>query len=82
MEAKYIDGYRLWLSFNTGENGEVDLTDFLHKYPIATSLLDKDKFKSFYLDSWPTVAWDCGFDLSPETLYEKATGKKISWLHN
>lgn len=79
-EAKYIKDYRLWLRFNTGENGEIDLEDILRKYPIATSLLDIENFKSFYLDSWPTVAWECGFDLSPETLYEKVTGKELTWL--
>jgi len=28
---------------------------------------------------WPTLAWDCGFDLAPEYLYELATGKRPSW---
>jgi hypothetical protein len=29
----------------------------------------------FHLDSWPTLAWDCGFDVSPESLYERVVGK-------
>lgn len=78
-DAKYIDNYRLWLRFNTGDKGEADLIDILHKYPIAISLLDKAKFKNFYLDEWPTVAWKCGFDISPETLFEKVTGKQFNW---
>ncbi|MCU7837535.1 MAG: hypothetical protein KZQ83_20120, partial [gamma proteobacterium symbiont of Taylorina sp.] len=27
------------------------------------------------------VALECGFDISPETLYEKVTGKKLNWLN-
>jgi len=79
-EARYIDNYRLWLRFNTGENGEVDLIDLLHKYPIAKPLLNKSKFKSFYLDEWPTIAWKCGFDVSPETLYERISEKQFTWV--
>jgi hypothetical protein len=38
-------------------------------------LLDPERFRNFYLDEWPTLAWSCGFDVAPETLYELATGK-------
>jgi len=38
-------------------------------------------FKRFTLDEWPTLVWPNGFDLSPEMLYERATGKRLSWLH-
>ena len=79
QEAKYQDGYRIWLKFNTGESGIADLTDLLHKYKAATSLLNTDEFKRFYLDEWPTLAWPCGFDLAPESLYERVTGKRVGW---
>jgi hypothetical protein len=39
-----------------------------------------DDFKVFQLDEWSTVVWACGFDISPETLYERATGKHIDWF--
>ncbi|MDD5330428.1 MAG: DUF2442 domain-containing protein [Sulfuricella sp.] len=82
QEACYLDGYRVWLRFNTGESGAVDLRDFIYKYRAAEPLRDVEKFKQFHLDAWPTLTWDCGFDLSPETLYERATGKLIDWLHS
>ena len=81
-EAKYQEGYKLWLSFNTGESGVIDLTDLLHKYKAATPLLDINEFKKFQLDEWPTLAWPCGFDLAPESLYERVTGKRVEWLAN
>ena len=81
-EAKYQEGYKLWLSFNTGESGIADLTDLIHKYKAAAPLLDTNEFKKFYLDEWPTVAWPCGFDLAPESLYELVTGKRVEWLTN
>ena len=80
QEARYLDGYRIWLKFNTGESGEVYLRDLIFKYNVAAPLRDSEKFKQFKLDAWPTLTWDCGFDVSPETLYERATGKVIEWL--
>jgi len=80
LEATYIEGYKIGLRFNTGEYGVVDLSDVLQRYDAAAPLRNAEEFKKFYLDEWPTLAWPCGFDLSPESLYEKATGKRISWI--
>ncbi|TAJ76053.1 MAG: DUF2442 domain-containing protein [Gallionellaceae bacterium] len=80
QEARHLDDYRVWLKFNTGESGEVNLQDMIFKHKVATPLRDIEQFKQFKLDAWPTLTWDCGFDVSPETLYEKATGKVIEWL--
>ena len=81
-EAIYQEGYKIWVKFNTGESGVVDLIDLIRKYQAAAPLLDMNEFKKFYLDGWPTVAWPCGFDLAPESLYERATGKRVEWLTN
>jgi hypothetical protein len=78
--VKYLDTYRLNLVFDTGESGDVDLRDLVFKYAAALPLRDIDNFKSFKLDEWATVGWDCGFDISPETLYERATGRRIDWV--
>jgi hypothetical protein len=79
-EAKYLDGYRISLRFNNGEYGVVDLQDLVFKFPVAAPLRDLTQFADFHLDSWPTLAWDCGFDVDPESLYERATGKTCNML--
>jgi hypothetical protein len=78
--AKYLDAYRLNLVFDTGESGDVELQDLVFKYAAASPLRDINYFKSFKLDEWATVVWECGFDVSPETLYERATGKSVNWI--
>ncbi len=81
VEAKYIDGFRVYVKFNTGESGEVDLRDVIYKYDVARPLRDPSRFSEFYFDSWPTLCWDCGFDIAPESLYSRATGKKPDCGH-
>lgn len=45
--AKYVDDYRIWLKLNTGDQGEVDFSEILQQYPIASQLLNKLSFKKF-----------------------------------
>lgn len=70
-EAKYLGEFRVFLVFNDGRSGEVDLKETVHKHAAASPLRKPQVFSQFHLDSWPTLAWDCGFDVAPETLYEK-----------
>lgn len=56
QEAHHLGGYRVWLKFNTGESGEVDLQDMIFKYKVAAPLHDVEQFKQFKLDAWPTLA--------------------------
>jgi len=51
--------YRLWPRFGSGE---VDLKDLVFKYAAAAPLREVEKFSRFYLDSWPILAWGCGFE--------------------
>ncbi len=70
-EAKYLDCFRIFLKFNDGKSGVVDLKETVFRHAVAAPLRELKVFSKFYLDSWPTLAWDCGFDVAPETLYEK-----------
>jgi len=76
-----MDGYRILLGFSDGMSGIVDFTDIIQTFPAARPLADKEVFQQFHLDDWPTLVWPCGFDFSPESLYERATGQRVSWLH-
>jgi len=70
-EAKYLHNYVIWLRFNDGAEGEVDLSRELEG-EIFEPLKDIDKFKSFKVDPiLQTVVWENGADVAPEFLYEK-----------
>ena len=69
------------IKFTDGSSGIVDFTDIIEKYPTARPLADPSEFQRFYLDEWPTLAWPCGFDFSPEGLYERATGRRAVWAN-
>lgn len=67
-QAKYIDEYKIWLSFNDGAEGEIDLASELYG-AIFEPLKDKEFFKSFILEGH-TLTWGNGADFAPEFLRE------------
>ena len=77
--ARYLKDHLISIEFSDGLSGVIDLRDTIGKYEAAAELRDPGKFADFYLDEWPTLAWRCGFDLSPEQLYELLTGSAPSW---
>ena len=68
--AKYVSGYILELTFNTGE---VKLFDFTQLYDkgICTKLQDIEYFKNFKLDAF-SVDWNNEIGFAPEYLYEQS----------
>ncbi len=43
-ESKYVKDYQIFLKFNNGETGEVDLRDLVFKYSIAEPLRNTEAF--------------------------------------
>jgi len=69
-EAKYLHDYVIWLRFNDGAEGEIDLEPELDGEVFAP-LLDKELFRRFQVDpELETIVWENGADLAPEFLYE------------
>ncbi len=69
-EAKYLHDYVIWLRFNDGTEGEIDLSGELEG-EIFRPLKDINIFKSFKVDPvLETVIWKNGADFAPEFLYE------------
>jgi hypothetical protein len=67
-QAKYIKDYKVWLLFNDGAKGEIDLSSELFG-EIFEPLKKKSFFKSFTLDGH-TLSWRNGADFAPEFLRE------------
>ena len=69
-EAKYLHDYIIWLRFDDGAIGEIDLKEELYG-EVFEPLKDLSVFKSFKVDpELETIVWDNGADISPEFLYE------------
>ena len=69
-DVKYVRDYVIWVKFNDGIGGEVDLSAELEG-EVFGPLKDKDKFKTVKVDPFlQTVVWDNGADLAPEFLYD------------
>ncbi|MEI6754024.1 MAG: DUF2442 domain-containing protein [Paludibacter sp.] len=73
--AIYLTDYTVFLKFNDGVEGKVDLKNQL-KGEIFNPLKDINYFKQFELDGW-TITWENGADFAPEFLY-KLTLKQIN----
>lgn len=72
--------YTVFLEFNDGQNGIINLKAELEKdhREIIRELLDMEIFNTVKL--WHrTLAWDNGVDFAPEYLYEQvAIQKKVA----
>ena len=69
-EARYLHDYVIWLRFNDGLEGEIDLANELEG-EVFGPLKDKKQFKSFKVDPvLQTIVWENRADLAPEFLHE------------
>ena len=66
--AKYVSGYTLELTFNTGEVKTFDFSK-LYSTGICKKLQDMTYFKNFQLDGW-TVDWNNEIGFAHEYLNE------------
>jgi hypothetical protein len=69
-EARHVRDYVLWLRFNDGAEGEIDLESELDGEVFAP-LKDLSRFRQFRVDpELQTVVWENGADIAPEFLYD------------
>jgi len=67
-DAKYIKDYRVWIKFNDGKFGEIDLAKDVWG-EIFEPLKDINYFKEFKIEN-DTLSWKNGADFAPEFLHE------------
>lgn len=70
--AKYLEGYKVEVSFNDGRKGIADLTDAL-RGAMFEPLKNKSLFSNLIVDEeLETIVWSNGADLAPEYIYFQA----------
>jgi hypothetical protein len=72
--AKYVKDYKIFLIFQDGEHGEIDLKKFLTG-PVFEPLKNKKTFSNFCIDGF-TLNWNDRADIAPETLYKEVMERK------
>ncbi|MGH7356276.1 MAG: DUF2442 domain-containing protein [Candidatus Rokuibacteriota bacterium] len=81
VEVRPLGGYRLFLRFEDGAEGEVDVSRLISFEGIFASLRDPARFAEVgLLRDLGTIGWPNGADLDPDVLYAKVTGKPVKAL--
>lgn len=73
------EGYRIWLRYDDGSSGEVDLSH-LAGQGVFAAWNDRAFFESVRVTDYGAVAWGEDIDLCPDKLYMDLTGKKVEEL--
>jgi hypothetical protein len=71
IEVRYVRDYIVWLRFQDGTAGEVDISASF-KGPVFEPLRDIELFKQVRVDpEIGTIVWPNGADVAPETLHDR-----------
>jgi hypothetical protein len=71
VAVRHVRDHVVWLRFEDGTEGEVDLRSSL-RGPVFEPLHDIDYFKLVRVDpELGTITWPNGADIAPETLYSR-----------
>ena len=77
IKAKHIKDYKVWIAFDDGQEGDIDLTKTLkNRNGVFKPLQDINYFKNFKIEN-DTLSWENGADLAPEFLYELLQSTKL-----
>ncbi len=78
VEVKFITNHTLFLRFENGVSGTVDISEIIPFKGIFSKLKEVDYFSTVYLNSdIGTIVWDNGADISPVFLYS-IVSKKVA----
>ncbi len=76
INAACLREYKVYVEFDDGVKGVIDLEDKARRGGIFAPLEDTRYFRKMTLDpKLGTICWPNGADLAPELLYERASGQ-------
>jgi len=78
VEARGTEGHRIYVRFEDGVEGEVDLSALVRFTGVFAPLRDPEEVRKVAVDpELGTVCWPNGADLDPDVLYSLVTGEPI-----
>ena len=79
VEVRPLEGYRVFLRFDDGVQGEIDLEPLLSPFDgVFAPLRELARFREVFVDDGGTIAWPNGADLAPEILYSMTSGRPLA----
>lgn len=75
VEVEAREGHRIWLRYEDGVEGEVDLSDLAGRGVFA-AFLDRGFFEAVSIGESGEIRWSEEIDLDPYEPYMRLTGKK------
>ena len=76
IEVKVVKNYVLYLRFENGVQGDVDISKIIPFKGVFSKLQDKKYFATVFLNNaLGTIVWDNGADISPGCLYSSISHK-------
>jgi len=79
IAVKALPGYKLWVKYADGVEGEVDLSPLVGK-GVFMLWNDPAFFEKVYIGPHREIAWSDEIDLCPDAIYMKITGKTAEKL--
>jgi hypothetical protein len=78
VEVRPLEGYKLFLRFEDGVEGVVDLERLVRFEGVFAALRARETFVQVQVHrDLGTIWWPTGADLDPDTLYARITGAAI-----
>lgn len=74
VEVKALQGYKIWVRFADGVEGQVDLS-YLAGRGVFSLWNDSKAFQEVHIGSGGEIAWNEDVDLCPDSIYLKLTSK-------
>lgn len=76
VEVKVLKNYTLYIRFENGIAGEVDISKIIPFEGVFSKLKDLSYFSTVKVnEELGTIVWDNGSDLAPDFLYSLISGK-------
>ena len=72
-------GYKIWLRYEDGVEGEIDLSD-IPRHGLFEVWNDTSFFKRVYISEFDSIAWSDDVELCPNALYMEVTGMSVEDL--
>ena len=73
VEVRALEPYRIWLRYDDGAEGEVDLS-YLAGDGVFVAWLDHSFFVDVHLGPAGSIAWSDDLDMCGDALYMQITG--------